>query len=65
MRAKRNNTLIKRSSDYKLLIIIIKMMFFKPQVFAMMKPVRMIQLAPLLQMQYRPFVKSMEERKEE
>ena len=43
-------------------------MFFKPQLFAAMKPVRMMQLttqAPLMTMQMRPFVKSMEERKEE
>ena len=43
-------------------------MFFKPQMLSMLKPARFLQLtaqSPLLTMQVRPFVKSMEERKED
>ena len=43
-------------------------MFFKPQVLKMLKPARLMQLSAqysLLSLQVRPFVKSMEERKED
>ena len=41
------------------------MLFFKPQLYASLKPIQIMKLAPMLQMQMRPFVKSMEERKED
>ena len=41
------------------------MLFFKPQLYASLKPIQIMRMAPMLQMQMRPFVKSMEERKEE
>jgi hypothetical protein len=60
--------LMLKSSDYYINYIINKMMFFKPQILSMLKPARFMQLtaqSPLLSMQVRPFVKSMEERKED